>query len=261
MSDYWQQQKATPLFNDIAWSRPENAQHAGKLLIIGGYAFAFAAPGEAYAVADKAGAGALRVLLPQALEKLVGHGVYDAFFAPQNPSGSFSKQALGAMLVHASWADAVLLAGDVGKNSETAILLDAFVKKYTGLVCITKDVVDYFMQSPHDIVQRPNTIIVLSYEQLQKIGISLKLTDALTFGMPAPAVAKWLHEFTVQCTALIVTYHNNQLFVAQQGKVVSQVDTIYTEKVWRVQAAAKASVFAMQHPDQHFEAVATSLHI
>ena len=259
MSNYWQQQKDTPLYEAIAWSRPENAQHAGKLLIIGGNSFAFAAPAEAYSVADKAGAGALRVVLPDALEKIVGHSAFDAYFAPTNSSGSFSKQALDTMLVHSQWSDAVLVAGDLGKNSETAVLLETFTKKYNGLLCITKDTVDYFLQNPSELLARPHTLVVLSYEQLQKFGTSLKITQPLTFGLPAPAVVAWLHDLTLNYSATILTYHNNQLFVAANGQVATQVDTQYTEKIWRVSAAAKASVFTMQHPDEQFKAAVTSL--
>ncbi|NBU33274.1 hypothetical protein EB118_01785 [bacterium] len=258
MSDYWQQQTNEPLFKEILWSRPENKQQSGKLLIIGGNKFGFAAPAEAYTNAENSGAGAIRVLLPEALEKIVGHGAFDAYYAPTNLSGSFSKQALDSMLVQASWSDYALVAGDLGKNSETAVLLDSFIKKYSGPLCITKDAVDYFIQTPTELLKREHTTIVASYEQLQKIGIHNGNTVPLTFGMPAPAVAEWLHLLTLHIKSIIVTYHNNQLFVADNGRVVSQVDKIYTEKIWRVATAAKASVFVMQNPTQPLEAVATS---
>ena len=105
MSDFWQQQKDQPLYNEILWSRPENKQQAGRLLLVGGNKFGFAAPAEAYGVATAAGAGAIRVIMPDALEKIVGRDAFDAFYAPTNPSGSFSKQALDSLLVHASWSE------------------------------------------------------------------------------------------------------------------------------------------------------------
>lgn len=258
MSDYWQQQTNEPLFKEILWSRPENKQQSGKLLIIGGNKFGFAAPAEAYANAENSGAGAIRVLLPNALEKIVGHGAFDAYYAPTNPSGSFSKQALDSMLVQASWSDYVLVAGDLGKNSETAVLLDSFIKKYSGPLCITKDAVDYFIQSPTELLNCKHTTIVASYEQLQKIGIHSKYKNPLTFAMPAPAVADWLHEYTKEVNCTFVTYHYSQLFAAQKGSVISQIDTKYGEKIWRVATAAKASVFIMQNPSQTLGAIATS---
>jgi hypothetical protein len=245
------------LFPDIVWSRPESKQGAGKLLIIGGNAFGFSAPATAYTEATKAGAGSIRVLLPAALEKLVGH-MEGAQFAPQNPSGSFSKQALDSMLVQAAWSDAVLLAGELGRNSETAITLESFTKKYAGPLTITKDAADYFIASPLDILKRPQTTLVISIEQLQKIAMHVKYEKAVTFSMNAAVLAEWLHVFTLLYPIIVVTAHSDSLFVARNGSVISQA-TDADEKIWRVPTAAKASVFWMQNLNKPLEAIATSL--
>ncbi|HXY18323.1 MAG TPA: hypothetical protein VEH48_02805, partial [Candidatus Nitrosopolaris sp.] len=121
-----------PLFPDLLWSRPENKRQRGKLLIVGGNSHGFAAPASAFAAAGTAGIGAARVLLPDATQKTIGTGFTDAVFAPSTPSGSFSRQALAELLENAGWADGVLLAGDFGRNSETAILLESFLDKYKG---------------------------------------------------------------------------------------------------------------------------------
>ena len=55
---YWHiQTTEKPLFPDIEWNRPEQRAHAGKLVIIGGNKLGFTAISEAYAVAEKLGAG------------------------------------------------------------------------------------------------------------------------------------------------------------------------------------------------------------
>ena len=105
------QQAVTPLFPDILWSRPETKQGAGKLLIVGGNSFGFAAPGLAFAEATAAGIGVTRVLLPETLRKIVGNLPIEAEFAPTNPSGSFSSRSLEPLLTNAAWADGVLVAG------------------------------------------------------------------------------------------------------------------------------------------------------
>ena len=255
-SDYWQQQTTTPLFPDILWARPESKNGAGKLLIIGGNKFGFAAPATAFTEAGKAGVGTMRILLPEGLHKVVG-GMLDAHYAPQNPSGSFSKGALDAMLLHASWADGVLLAGELGRNSETAITLETFVKKCSGLLTITRDAADYFIQSPKDLLQRPNTCLAVSYEQLQKIGIHAKLEQALTFSMAPPAVAKWLSDFTAHSPVTVITLKGELLYVARAGRVVSH-HYVSDSKVWRVPVAARASVFWLQNPTKPLEAIASS---
>src|SRR5260221_160024 len=118
----WLRQTKEPLFPDLLWSRPENKRHAGKLLIVGGNANGFATPARAYSAAAKAGIGTAKVLLPAALQKTLGKSFAEAEFALSTPSGSFSRQALDSLLDSANWADGVLLAGDFGRNSETAIL-------------------------------------------------------------------------------------------------------------------------------------------
>src|SRR3990167_5419572 len=135
---YWlKQAKDKPLFEDLLWSRPENKRLAGKLLIVGGNLHGFAAPGTAYGASLKAGIGTCRIIMPDSLKKIViphfshFHGsTLQMEFAPSTISGSFSKEALAQILDSAQWADGVLLAGDFGRNSETAILLEKLLNKY-----------------------------------------------------------------------------------------------------------------------------------
>ena len=54
----------------------------------------------------------------------MGKTLEDGEYAPSTPSGSFSTQALGELQAMANWADGTLIAGDIGRNSETAILLE-----------------------------------------------------------------------------------------------------------------------------------------
>jgi len=185
MMDYWFKQTADkPLYDDILWSRPESRAHAGKLLIIGGNLHGFSALGEAYKSAQEAGAGVTRILLPDALRKTVGHMLENTEFAPSTPrSGSFARDALHEFLIGSQWADCVLVVGDLGRNSETSILLESYVQKYTGLLTLTKDAVDYFNDQPELIANRADTIIVLSMAQLQSLGTALKFQTPFLLGM------------------------------------------------------------------------------
>ena len=140
---FWvKQDPKKPLFEDLIWNKPENKLHAGKLLIIGGNAHEFAAPGQAYDEAVKAGIGSAKVLLPNVLQKTIGQFLENAEFAPSNKSGGFARAALAEWIAFSDPADAVLIAGDLGRNSETAIVLESFLEKYTGQTVITKDAID-----------------------------------------------------------------------------------------------------------------------
>lgn len=256
-TSYWLKQAPDkPLFPEILWSRPENKSGAGKLAIIGGNSHGFGAPGIAYNESSSAGVGVVRVLLPDAVKKTVRHILPDADYAPSTPSGSFARKALSDCLTLANWSDATLLAGDFGRNSETAVLLESFVQKYHGLLGVTQDAFDYFKTTPRLLVERPNTLLAISFAQLQKLYINLPSITAITYSMTDLQLAEALHSLTTEHPAAIMVRHNEQLFMAFGGRVVSQK---FDTSIWRVKTAARASVFWLQNPVKTLESIASSV--
>lgn len=259
--DYWHTQTADqPLFPDLEWSRPENRAFAGKLLIIGGNAHGFAAPAEAYGQSLRAGIGAVHALLPDAIQKIVGRIIAEADYAPSTPSGSFSQKALAEMLAYASWADGVLLAGDLGRNSETAIALEKFLQKCAQPVVLTRDAVDYVTTAPQSITDRPGTTLVLSLSQLQRLGKALKIPEPVQFSMSLMQLIQWLHRCTLQFPLNIVVHHADAFCVAVAGQVSTTKDT-RQRRVWRLQQAAHASVWLIQNPSKPFEALTVAMRL
>ncbi len=257
--DYWLKQDINqPLFPDILWSRPESKQTAGKLLIVGGNAHGFATVGEAYSKATQAGAGTVRVLLPDVLRKTVGSFLENALFAPSNPSGGFAKQSLAEILDASAWADAVLLVGEFGRNSETATVLEQFVQKYKGLLIITRDALDYFYARPELLLDRPYTLIVGATAQLQKLAAATHFTEAISPTADLVRMIEVLHEFGGRHTTHILTQHLGTTIVVAEGRV-STTKTGEGEDIWRVPSAARASVFWLQNPSTTFKAVTSSL--
>lgn len=257
MLDYWQQQSPDhPLFPDLLWSRPQNKAQAGKLLIIGGNAQGFAAVAEAYSVAESSGIGTARVLLPDSLQKTVGRIFVAGEYAPSTPSGSLARQALAEILDTSSWCDAVLLAGDLGRNSETAILLEKFVSKYTGPLILAKDAIDYFTAIPSAILDRPATTIVANLGQLQKIVKNSRFPVAVRSDMDLTRLVEVLHQFTKQKSISIVTMQGNKILVADEGRVSS---TNVDQKIWQVQTATTISVWQIQNPKAIYEAMTSAV--
>lgn len=256
--DYWQKQTVTePLFEDILWARPENKHGAGKLLIIGGNLHGFAAAQEAYAAADAAGAGHIRLILPDALKRTVGIlGPYD--YAPSTSSGGFGRDALNELLAGSAWADAVLIAGDLGRNSETAILLEGFVQKYQGPLIITKDAIDYFTAQPQLLFDRPMTAVALSLSQLQQMGTALKFQTPFILSMGLLLLVQALHDFSQQWPAVVITRELDSIVVAHEGRI-SSTKVSDDENAWRVKTAAGASVFWLQNISRPFEAITSSI--
>lgn len=256
---YWRKQDPKqPLFPDIIWSRPESKSNSGKLAVIGGHSHGFGAPGIAYTQALEARVGVCKVLLPDSVKKTVRHVLPDASFGPSNPSGSFSRTALDSFLEISYWSDAVLLAGDLGRNSETAVLLESYVQKYSGPLIITQDAADYFKSFPQLLMNRPNTTLVISLAQLQKIFINAPLITPITYGMTPLQLSEALHQFTLKHPITVVIKHEDSIFVAHGGEIVT---TENKDMPWRVKTAGRASVFWLQNLTKPLESIATSLTI
>ncbi len=255
---YWHKQAADkPLFPDLLWSRPENKLHAGKLLIIGGNLHGFAAPAEAYNESVKAGIGVAKVLLPDALQKTVGRVLENGEYAPSNKSGSFSRVALAEWLSFASWADATVVAGDLGRNSETTIVLESFLDKSPKPAVLTKDTIDYLNHQSLKLLGRKDTTLVLTIAQLQKLCTNAGFATPIRFSMPLLQLVETLHELTAQYPANIVTNHHNVIFVASGGQV--STTPVEESETWRVRTAARAAVWLLQNRNMPFEALTSSL--
>ncbi|MGA3150094.1 MAG: hypothetical protein ABSD10_00540 [Candidatus Saccharimonadales bacterium] len=245
-----------PLFPDLLWSRPENKRQAGKLLIVGGSSHGFATPATAFVAAAKAGIGTARVLLPDSTRKILGTSFAEAIFAPSTPSGSFSRQASAELLENAEWAEGVLLAGDFGRNSETAILLDSFLDKYSGQVTVAQDGLDYFLGPSSKLVNRPNTVLVINLGKLQKLAKNNRPSTPVLHSMNLYELVTVLADWTNSCPATFITKHADNLVVASGGKVSTTPER--AESNWQTVLAAYASVWLLQQPQKPFETLSTA---
>jgi ADP-dependent NAD(P)H-hydrate dehydratase / NAD(P)H-hydrate epimerase len=258
--EYWHKQSIEkPLYENMLWARPETKAQSGKLLIVGGNLHGFAAPASAYSESIKAGIGVARVVLPDALKKTVGRFMENTDFTPSTPSGSFSQASLGGLLDAASWSDGVLLSGDLGRNSETAIVLEKFLDKYKGPATLSKDAADYVIALAEKTAGRQNTILVVSVAQLQKFAVAVKFHQPFKFGMDLTQLIRNLHEFTKLHEVSIVIKHGENIVAAYQGQVCT-IKVIPDREVWRVQVAAYAAVWQLQNPNKPFEALSLAIH-
>jgi ADP-dependent NAD(P)H-hydrate dehydratase / NAD(P)H-hydrate epimerase len=257
--DYWLKQTDKPLFPQLEWSRPETRTQAGKLLIIGGNKFGFAAPAESYNVAQKAGAGTIRVLLPESLRRSVGKLFPEAEFAPSTISGSFASRSLSELVGASMWADGVLFPGDLSRNSETTVLLESYLGKYQHQVTLTKDVADLLCQQPISILHRAETLLVLALGQLQKLGVEAHFPRAFTSTTGMVQLIDNLHEFTKRFAPYIITKYHDHYIAAVNGHI-STTKIKHEKAVWRLQTAATASVWWLQNPEKPFEALTTALY-
>jgi len=257
--DYWQKQSSdTPLFPDIEWNKPEQRSLAGKLGIIGGNKLGFAGVAEAYSVALGNGVGQVRVLLPDVLKKTIPASMSDVIFGATNPSGSLAKEAEAEAHTLANWASGILLIGDAGRSSETAILYEQFINPYEGPLTITRDAIDLVKNSSQALVNRPNTLLVISFAQLQKLFQAVYYPKVLTFSMQLTNLVEALHKFTITYPVTIAVLHRETFVIASEGKVVT---TPWESPmlIWRGSTAASIASYWLWSPGKPLESSATSL--
>lgn len=259
LHSYWRKQTSEkPLFPDIEWSKPERRDMAGRLGVVGGNKLGFAGVAEGYSVALGSGAGAVKVLLPDILKRTIPTNITDTVFAPTTPSGSLSKEALPDMLALGDWATGMLMVGDAGRNSETAIAYEAFLDSYAGPVTITRDAFDLLKNSPQKLVERPETLLVVSFAQLQKLFSGVYYPKVLTFSMQLTSLVEALHKFTFTYSTTLLVLHKEVLIAAHSGEVTT-TPWGNPMAIWRGQVAAKAATYWLWNQKTPLEAVTASL--
>ena len=257
--EYWKKQlPGSPLYSDIEWSKPETRALSGKLGIIGGNQLGFAGVAEAYTTAIKSGVGQARVLLPDVLKKTMPKTITDTVYAPTNMSGSLTKDAISDMVSLGAWADEILLIGDAGRSSETAIVYEQFIKTYTGKLVITRDAIDLVKNSARELIERPDTMLIASFAQLQKLFQSVYYPKVLTFSMQLTQLIEAVHKFTISYPVAIAVLHKDFLIIAHDGNVVS-TEWDNPMAIWRGVVASKIAAYWLWNTKKPLEAAATAI--
>ena len=259
--DTWQKQTKQPLFPELEWNKPERRDQAGRLLVIGGSSHALSAPANAYQQSKKLGIDDVKVALPDSTRRLIDKSAVDAVFLPSTPSGEFSRDGEQELLDYASWADTLLFAGDVGRNSQTTILLESIVRSFSGQIVCTKDAVDSLLLQPDILFERESTTIVVSFGQLQKLLKNYSYLYPLNFSMELAQLVEYLHVLSKKIKCSLVTLHNNQYIVAHNGTIVTTKIASDTEpKIWRLSTAVAASCYQTWNPTKPLEALTQAVY-
>lgn len=249
----WYKQSEKPLFEDLLWSRPENKRYAGKLLIIGGQTGEFAQVAKAYEAASKTGAGGLRILLPESLRK-VAQMIPEVEFAPANKSGSFAKTALAQWFDASEWSDHVLLAGDLGKNSETTTIIDGFLLRGNRPVTLNLNSISSTGIVWGQLAKLSRATLVINRNLLQKLGTASGLTVPVQSTTPNDRLAEIIHEISQGNQANLVIQDEDMIWAAIGGDIVSTK----AKSIDNTALSAACAVWLMQNPNKPLEALATA---
>lgn len=248
------QDPKNPLFEDLVWSRPENKRSAGKLLIIGGQAGDFMNVSAAYSFSKEAGAGTIRLILPDSLKKIAGN-IEDAEFALSTSSGSFAKAALATFFDNSDWADHVLLAGDFGKNSETTVILDGFLLRGIKPTTISQNALPSIGIKLEQLVNMPVNLAI-ERKVFQKIGTALGTHIPITSITSFDQMAKLIEDISSSTKASFVVVDEDQIWCARGGEVV-----VTRAKPPDLNAlSAYCSVWLMQNLTKPLEALSTAIY-
>ncbi len=251
--EYWQHQTSDkPLYPDIIWSKPETASGAGKLLIIGGSVGNFADVARTFTDAESAGAGTIHLLVPEILRPITKQIPF-INYAPHNPSGSFSRKSLAEFLDLGQIVDGTLIAGDLGRNSETSLLLEDFMDKYTGWLIIAPQAIESFACGYQKILNRDHTVLFLNYDQLRALAIELKSEIALTSDIPKSNLAKLLHDLTSKNPNCLLIFEQNpdSVWTSYKGNIAETTGPKHNP--------AKSAVWLIQQTEKPFQSLVSSL--
>lgn len=240
-----------PLFPDLLWSRPENKRSAGKLLIIGGQDGDFMNVSSCYAFAKEAGAGTIKLLMPDSLREIAG-AIEGVEFAPSTKTGSFAKTALAQFFDLLEWADRVLLAGDLGKNSETTIILDGLLLRGSRPITVSENALDSIGISLAQLVNKPFNLVV-GRKTFQKIGTATGSHTPITSLANYNQMAEIIQNISSKTKASYVISDDEHNWCAYQGDAVST----QTKPIDINALSAYNAVWLMQNPTKILEAIVT----
>lgn len=257
---FWQTQNYnSPLFKDILWNKPEQKSLSGKLLIIGGNSLTINAPNKAYTAAKAQGVGEIIVALPDKAKKILGiNFLPNIEFLPSTSIGGFSQKSVDILTNYMTWANATLFAGDLGRNSETAVVLEKLLD-LTNIQVLTLDAIDYFTNNANFILDKPNILMVISLTQLQKYVQNAKFMSSINSSMDLLKLCSLLKKLTSFYASSIIVQHKQNIICASNSKVIVTKMPNITIKDWQIKTAAAASVWWLQNPKSPLKAFATSI--
>lgn len=215
--DYWQKNPDLKLFADLSWNIPE--QKTGTFNIIGGNSGSFSTViHTAEYLAKSFPIKKLNILLPNTLKNKVPP-FPDITFLPSTDSGSFDKSPLLNDFVGS--ADSSIFVGDLSKNSATCVAISDAIKQSNKPVLLTRDAIDLVLPEMSNLCERENLILVASLAQLQKVFRAVYYPKVLLLSMPLLPIIEALHKFTLSYPVTILTYANEQIIVASNGKITT----------------------------------------
>lgn len=219
--EYWTQyKKETDL--GIDFERPDQKTLAGRLLVLGGQANSFFVVANAINTAEKEKIGDVKALMPDSLSKKIPNNDR-VVFLPSDKSGGFSETATSLALNSLTQADAMIVIGDMGKNSETIKFLDELLIKNEKDILLMRDAVDLAISGDNveNWLEKGNIVLFVSIAQFKKILKAVYYPKVINITAPVMQLIEVVHKFTLSYSLTLVIPYGGFIILAKNGKVMS----------------------------------------
>lgn len=246
-------------YEDLTWNIPEQKQ--GIVNIIGGSFQNFRTEVRtAEFITANYPIKEVRLVLPNALKNNLPD-LPNLVFLPSTDSGSFNEsQELNDVF---NSADSNLLLGDLSKNSVTGTAVAGACRRSEKMTLLTRDTVDVITNnSPERTLMNENLIFFTSMAQLQKLLRAVYYPKMLLLTQSLVQVSEVLHKFTLSYPVKLVTLHDGQILLAENGtvRVVSIEESGYSPvTIWSGELAAKITVLNLFNPNNFLPASTTAV--
>ncbi len=199
-------------------------------------------------------------VLPDALKNKLPN-LPNLVFLKSTDSGSFLE---GDEVVRVfNEADYSLLIGDLSKNTTTGRAIVSACENAERPLLITRDSVDLVIENGAEkTLMNENLVFFASLAQLQKLLRAIYYPKMLLLSQSLIQVAEVLHKFTLSYPVKIITLHNEQILVAQNGvvKAVPLESSGYSAfMIWSGELAAKIAALNLYNPNNFILATISSI--
>ena len=199
-------------------------------------------------------------MLPESLKKNLP-SLPNFVFVPATSAGTFGESKVLYDVFNT--ADANLILGDFSKNSITSKAVASACAAAEKMTLITRDSVDLLSENhPDRLLMNERIIIFASVVQLSKLLRAIYYPKMLLMSQSLVQVAEVLHKFTLSYPVSIITLHNGQILVAENGlvKAVALEKSGYSPvMIWNGELAAKIVALNMYNPHNFIKATVCAI--
>lgn len=256
--DYFEKLDKNP-YEDLKWNIPERKQ--GTVNVIGGNSNHFRTEVN---TAEFLGANypieKVNVVLPDSLKNKLPP--LDNFvFLPSTDSGSLAESQ--EIIDVFNTADFNLVIGDLSKNKVTGKALASACRSAEKMTLVTRDSVDTLAENePEKLLMNESLIIMASIPQLVKLLHAVYYPKMLLQSQSLVQVSDVLHKFTLSYPVRIVTLHNEQVLIVENGNVKAtplSVTDYSPMTFWFGEPAAKVVAMNLFNPNSFIKASVLAL--